>query len=166
VIDRIDRWSGRASLALFRLAAYGGLPALVVLVTLDVALRYLFDAPLRWGRNVNGLLLLVTMFSALPHAWDEGYHIRMELLYNRTRGKTRGLADILASLAGIWVFGLLAAQALRFVPYMWRTHETGEELLLPVWPLMGFMGLCGLVFVLRLLSNPRGRELGDEGGRT
>ncbi|MDX1396674.1 MAG: TRAP transporter small permease [Gemmatimonadota bacterium] len=157
ILDRIDRWSDAASRALFRLASYVGLPSLVVLVTLDVVLRYAFDAPLRWGRNVNGLLLLISMFSALPHAWDRGYHIRMEILYNRTRGAFRGWADVVSALTGIVVLGMLAVQSWLFVPYMARTGETGEELLVPIWPAMGFMGLCALVFVGRMLSNPTGR---------
>jgi len=154
-VSLLDAWSDRAAKWLFRLATYGGLPALVLLVTLDVVLRYAFDAPLRWGRNVNGLLLLVTMFGALPHAWDRGFHIRMELLHDRMRGAVRGWADVMAALSGIFVLGLLAVQSWRFVPYMARTGETGEELLVPFWPFMAFMGTCALVFVLRMLSNPQ-----------
>ena len=70
----IDRWSARAADQLFRLGVYVMMPALVALVTLDVALRYLFNAPLQWGRDVNGVLLLMTIFCALPHAWDRAYH--------------------------------------------------------------------------------------------
>ena len=162
IFDRLDRWSDRAARGLFRVCVWGGLPALVGLVTLDVILRYFFDAPLRWGRNANGLLLLISMFSALPHAWDRGSHIRMELFYNRTRGAARGVADIASALSGIAVFGLLAAQAFAFVPYMARTGETGEELLIPVWPFMGFMGVCALVFVARLIADPMGRATEDE----
>ncbi len=157
VFDRIDRWSDRAARALFNVCVYGGLPALVVLVTLDVVLRYVFDAPLRWGRNVNGLLFLVSMFSALPHAWDRGYHIRMELLYDRMSGVARGWADIVAAVSGIGMLGLLVVQAWRFVPYMARTGETGEELLVPVWPFMAFIGICAFVLVGRMLANPEGR---------
>ena len=154
ILDRIDRWSDAASRALFRLAAYVGLPSLVALVTLDVVLRYAFDAPLRWGRNANGLLLLISMFSALPHAWDRGYHIRMEILYDRMRGTFRGWADVVSALTGIAVLGMLAVQSWVFVPYMARTGETGEELMVPIWPVMAFMGACALVFVGRMLSNP------------
>ena len=138
-----------------------GLPALVALVTLDVVLRYAFDAPLRWGRNVNGLLLLITMFGALPHAWDRGYHIRMELLYERMRGRMRGWADVAAATSGIFVFGLLLAQAWAFVPYMARTGETGEELMVPFWPFMAFMGFCALVLVARMISNPQARSAAE-----
>ena len=164
IFDRLDRWSAAAARGLFGLAVYGGLPSLVLLVTLDVVLRYVFDAPLRWGRNVNGLLLLVSMFSALPHAWDRGYHIRMELLYERTRGAVRGWADVTAALTGIFVLSLLVLQSWRFVPYMARTGETGEELLLPMWPAMAFMGLCALVFAVRMLCNPQARSNEDQEG--
>lgn len=157
LFDRIDRWSERAALWLFHVCVYGGLPALVLLVTLDVILRYVFDAPLRWGRNVNGLLLLVSMFSALPHAWDRGYHIRMELLYDRMGRVTRGWADIVAAVSGIGMLGLMVVQTWRFVPYMARTGETGEELLVPVWPFMAFIGICALVLIGRMLANPSGR---------
>ena len=53
--DRLDRWSERVAYELFRLALYVTMPGLVILVTLDVALRYLFNAPLQWGRDVNGM---------------------------------------------------------------------------------------------------------------
>jgi TRAP-type C4-dicarboxylate transport system permease small subunit len=162
MLELIDRWSSRASLWLYRIGVYGGLPALVVLVTVDVLLRYLFNAPLRWSRDANGLLLLVALFGALPYAWDRGYHIRMELVHSRLRGRQRQLANVLSALSGIIVFGALAIQSVRFVPYMAATWETGEDLMLPLWPFMGFMGVCSLVFVARLLSNPEGEPAEGE----
>ncbi len=165
----VDAWSDRISKALFRVAVDAALPALMALVTLDVVLRYVFNSPLPWGRDVNGLLLLITVFSALPHGWDRGYHIRMEVFYNRLQGRARGVADVATGAAGILFFALMGVQALRFTPYMAATGETGEDLLLPVWPFMLYMGLCSLVLVARLLGNPNGEEqigLGAEGPRT
>ena len=63
---------------------------------------------------------------------------------------------------GIIVFGALAIQSVRFVPYMAATWETGEDLMLPLWPFMGFMCVCSLVFVARLLSNPEGEPAEGE----
>jgi len=157
-IDRLDFWSDRAARALYRVAVDAALPALMVLVSLDVILRYVFNSPLPWGRDVNGLLLLITIFSALPHAWDMGYHIRMEVFYNRFGSRTRIWADV------------ASASAFRFTPYMSSTGETGEDLLLPVWPFMAYMGICALVLVARLIGNPSGEEHigvgagGDQGG--
>ena len=64
--------------------------------------------------------------------------------------------DVLASVSGIIFFGLMAVQGARFVPFMIGIGETGEDLDLPLWPFMGFLSLCALVMVTRLLSNPAG----------
>ncbi len=157
-LEAVDFWSNRISKGLFRIAVDFALPALMVIVTLDVVLRYVFNSPLPWGRDVNGVLLLMVTFSALPHAWDRGYHIRMEVFYNRLQGRARDLADVATGVAGILFFALMGVQALRFAPYMAVTGETGEDLLLPIWPFMAYMGFCSLVLAARLLGNPGGEE--------
>ena len=154
----IDRVSERVSWELFRLGIYFVLPALVVLVSTDVTLRYVFNAPLQWARDVNGLLLLMSIFCALPHAWDRAYHIRMEIFYNKISRDKRRRLDVLAAVAGIVFFGFMAVQGALYVPFMIQTNETGEDLLLPIWPFMAFLALCSLVMVLRLLSNPAASE--------
>ena len=160
-VARFDRWSAVLSVWLYRLGVYGALPALLGLVTLDVVLRYFFNAPLQWSRDANGLLLLVTLFSALPHAWDRNQHIRMEIAYTRLRGAWRSIADVASSLAGVVFFVLLATQALRFARYMWITGETGEDLAAPLWPFMVFIGVSGIVFAARLIANPRAAPPAD-----
>jgi TRAP-type C4-dicarboxylate transport system permease small subunit len=149
-----DVWSAKLAQQLFRLGIYVMLPALVVLVTTDVVLRYVFDAPLQWARDVNGLFLLMSIAAALPHAWDRAYHIRMEVAYERfPPGLKRGV-DVVSAFAGVVFFGLMAFQAAAYVPFMMRTGETGEDLLWPLWPYMAFMALCAALTVVRLIVNP------------
>ena len=77
----------------------------------------------------------------------------------------RRWADVATGAAGILFFALMGIQALRFAPYMAATGETGEDLLLPVWPFMAYMGFCSLVLAARLVGNPGGEEqiaLGSE----
>lgn len=150
----VDAWSTKWSVRLFRLGIYVMLPALVVLVTTDVVLRYVFDAPLQWARDVSGLFLLMSIAAALPHAWDRAYHIRMEVVYDRFPPRMRRAVDVLSAVAGVVFFGLMAAQAAAYVPFMMRTGETGEDLLWPLWPYMGFLSVCAALTVLRLIGNP------------
>lgn len=157
-LERFDTVSGRLSVLLSKFAAFVTLPALMILVSVDVAMRYLFESPLRWAADANGLLLLVTIFSALPHAWDRGYHIRMEILYGKMRGWRRRVADVTAASVGIAFFVAMGVQALRFAPYMARTSETGQDLLMPVWPFMAYLGFCALLLAARLLGNPEERD--------
>lgn len=179
-LQRLDRWSERVSFELFRFGLYVTMPALVGLVSLDVTLRYVFNAPLQWARDVNGLLLLVTIFSGLPHAWDRAYHIRMEVFYSRFSAGRKRFADILSSVSGVIFFGMIAVQAARFVPFMIQTGETGEDLEFPLWPFMGVLSFCAVVVAARIFSNPPGTErhlrypsvspaedeAGDDEGRT
>jgi TRAP-type C4-dicarboxylate transport system permease small subunit len=150
----VDAWSVRWSLRLFRFGIYLMLPALVVLVTTDVVLRYVFDAPLQWARDVSGLLLLMSIAAALPYAWDRAYHIRMEVIYDRFPPRMRRYVDVLSAVAGVIFFGLMAVQAAAYVPFMIRTGETGEDLLWPLWPYMAFLSVCAALTVLRLVANP------------
>ena len=166
IAKALDRWSERASRWLYNLGVYGALPALFVLVTLEVVLRYIFNAPLQWSRDANGLLLLITLFSALPHAWDNGYHIRMEIIHGRLSPRWRSVADVLSALAGFVFFSLLTAQALLFTRYMFVTNETGEDLNAPLWPFMVFVAVCGLVFSARLLANPSATPTRKDGAST
>ena len=117
-------------------------------------LRYIFNAPLQWGRDANGLLLLIVLFSALPHAWDESYYVRVDIIRERFAGRWRVFADVLSAMSGFVVFFLLTVQALCFSQYMFVTHETGEDLAILLWPFMGFVAICGLVLCFRLLMNP------------
>jgi TRAP-type C4-dicarboxylate transport system permease small subunit len=155
----IDNGSARVSEAIYRFGIYVTMPALVALVTLDVVLRYVFNAPLQWARDVNGILLIVSIFCALPHAWDRSYHIRMEVFYARFTTRRRRMADVLSSVSGMLFFGLMAVQAARFVPFMIRTGETGEDWDFVLWPFMAVVSFCAFVMVARIFSNPAGDDL-------
>jgi TRAP-type C4-dicarboxylate transport system permease small subunit len=157
-----DVWSAKLSRQLFRLGIYVMLPALVVLVTADVVLRYVFDAPLQWARDVNGLFLLMSIAAALPHAWDRAYHIRMDVAYERFPPGLKRSVDVLSAFAGVVFFGLMAFQAAAYVPFMVRTGETGEDLLWPLWPYMAFMSVCAALTVVRLIANPSMSTHGHE----
>jgi TRAP-type C4-dicarboxylate transport system permease small subunit len=163
-LGALDAWSAKASHHLFRLGIYVMLPVLVALVTTDVVLRYVFDAPLQWARDVSGLLLLMSIAAALPHAWDRSYHIRMEVVYDRFSLAWRRRVDVLSAVCGILFFGLMSLQAAAYVPFMIGTGETGEDLLWPLWPYMAFLSFCAALTVVRLIANPGMASSEDPGG--
>jgi len=163
MLAAIDRWSARASRWLCNIGVFGALPGLLILVTLDVVLRYVFNAPLQWSRDASGLLLLVALFSALPFAWDQGYHIRMEVVHARLSPRWKNASDVVSAAAAFGFLALLVFQALRFSGYMLVVHETGEDLNAPVWPFMLYVALCGAVLMARLVSNPSADVAPDQG---
>ena len=156
----------QASRWLCNVAVYAALPALFVLVTLDVVLRYIFNSPMQWSRDVSGLLLLVTLISALPYAWDEAYHIRMEILHARLAPVWRNAADIASAAAAFIFLMLLGVQAVMFAYYMFLVDETGEDLNALLWPFMLYVACCGFVFTARVVSNPTAEKVADKGAST
>ncbi len=51
-----------------------------LLVTADVVLRYVFNAPLSWGLEVSSHLLLLFFLLGLAQSFRAGDHISMELV--------------------------------------------------------------------------------------
>jgi len=127
------------------------LPLMTLLITLNVIMRYAFNAPLLWGDEMDGLLLFLVLFLSLTYTWDQKRHIRMEIVYVHLKGWMRSLADLASGITGIIFFGLLGIQCIRDVSYMIRTHETGEELAIPLWPFRIIMALISFVFVFKLI---------------
>jgi len=127
------------------------LPLMILLITLNVVMRYVFNAPISWGEEMDGLLLFLVLFLSMTFTWDQKRHIRMEIVYVKLKGGWRSLADLAAGITGIIFFGLLGVQCIRDVPYMIKTHETGEELGFPLWPFRIIMALISIVFVLKLV---------------
>ncbi len=128
------------------------LPAMVLLVTTDVILRYFFNAPLVWGQEVNSLLLFMFMFLVFSYTWSVKGHISMDILYYRFGRRLRAAADAVSALAGMLFVGLMALQGFRDIPYMLATHESSDELRIVFWPFKLLMALCCSLLFLQLLT--------------
>jgi len=84
----------------------------MVIVCIDVCLRYLFNYPLEWVLETCEYLLLYITF--LPAAWilKEENHVKVDILINRMRPRSRsvltGLTSILGGITmmGITIFGI------------------------------------------------------------
>jgi len=127
------------------------IPVMTFLVVLSVIFRYFFNIPLEWGEEAAELLLFLIVFFSMIYTWDQKRHIRIEIVYEHLKGRLRLIADIVSNVVTIIFFGLLCFQVIRLLPYMIKTHETGEALGVPYWPFWVIMGLIGFIFSLKLV---------------
>ncbi len=127
------------------------LPVMAIIITVNVVMRYFFNAPISWGEEINGLLLFLVLFLSMTYTWDQKKHIRMELVYVHLKGRWRTLSDMITAITGIVFFGLLGLQCIFDIGYMIKTNETGEELHLPLWPFRAMAALISFVFVVKLI---------------
>lgn len=163
IMDMVSALSRRLHIVVTLVA----LPAIAIIVGIDVTLRYVFNAPLTWSFEANELLLIVVTFGALPYVWTRNRHIRMEILYRSMHGIARRVADLVAALAGGLFAVLLSYRMAAQIGTMIRDNESGEYLDVPYWPFSAFISFVGalmaLQFLLHAIEAVFGAESGDPG---
>ena len=130
------------------------IPALIVLVTVDVVLRYVFNASIQGGTEIGGLLLLLVFVASLPYCTLFHGHVYMELVHSRLHGFARTLADLISVLAGLIFMGTFTWASGRMLQDMIKYDEGAMLIDMPLWPFAAAMLVCGvlvtLVFILQL----------------
>jgi len=151
MIDRTALFVRSVSVFIHKLGSYIFLPAMACVVTIDVILRYVFNSPLLWSQEFNGLCLIIVFCASIVQCWSEGKHVSMKLFSRHFKGKMRLLSNALVALSGILFFGFLGFQTFKQILFMIETRETGEFLPIPFWPVRLFIVLCCLLFCIQLL---------------
>lgn len=97
--------------------------AMVVVVTVQVALRYLLNTSIDWSDEVSRLLFVWCMFLAIPLGIREGSHVAVELLVQHF---PPGLRRRLSQACTVAAIGLMAI-------VLWQTvlvaRDTWDELM-------------------------------------
>ncbi len=124
---------------------YVSIPALILILGIDVSLRYVFNSPLIWGSEVSALILLIVFFASLPQVTGIQGHIRMDMLYRLMSPRVKAITDAVTGLCGAIFAVLLAYQSFKSTLEMYRWKEGAEMIAIPYWPFVMFAGICGLI---------------------
>jgi TRAP-type C4-dicarboxylate transport system permease small subunit len=135
IIQRIVTAIDRGTDALHWLAAVICIPALTIVITVDVVMRYVFNAPFDWSIEFNEACLLVILFGSLPYTTKVNGHIRMELIYRTFKGGVLRAANALWAMAGLFFSILLAIRTATEIPFLIKINKNTEFLGIPVWAL-------------------------------
>ncbi len=132
------------------------LVVLLVLTATDVAMRYVFSAPIYGLHEVteSGLVLLVMM--AIPYCSTTDGHVRMDLLDNLFGPKLQGIVDLITGTISLLVLGLLAQRSVGKALDANYYEDTTNFLEMPLWPLYALVafgaGTYALVILNQMLS--------------
>ena len=84
-----------------------GLVFMVVSVSYDVVMRYVFVAPTHWALEVNTFLLAFLCIIPAGDVLRVGGQIRITFLYDRLKPAVKARLDILRAAAGLFFCGIM-----------------------------------------------------------
>jgi TRAP-type C4-dicarboxylate transport system permease small subunit len=113
---------GRLSLA-GGLAGQAGLVFMVVSISYDVVLRYIFVAPTYWALEVNTFLLAFLCVIPAGDVLRLGSQIRITFLYDRLKPAVKARLDILRSAAGIFFCGIMIWKGTDMAWKAWQHND-------------------------------------------
>jgi TRAP-type C4-dicarboxylate transport system permease small subunit len=91
------------------LVAVGFMVAIMMVVTGDVVMRYLFHSPFSWAYDLIALYMMAGVFYfVLSDAHREKMHVGIDILQCRMGTRFRHLADLLTALISLTLFSLIA----------------------------------------------------------
>lgn len=149
------------------LVAVGFMLAIMLVVTADVVMRYLFNSPFAWAYDLIALYLMAGVFYfVLSDAHREKMHVGIDILQARMGPRVRHFADLLTALIGLALFSLIAYVGAHSA---WESFANSEilagDIPWPVWLSAIIVPIGVTLLVLRLLLQLIGHLLGLATGR-
>ena len=143
---------GRALTAISKLlnmfGSYVALPALTLLVTVDVVLRYGFNAPLSWGLEASRHILLVFFLLGLLESFRVGEHVSMELISARLPAWAVRIVSLVQAALLALIFYFIIKKTVDEIPFLYSLPQVTPELQLRVWMFYVFIALVSALTVL------------------
>ncbi|WP_231699381.1 TRAP transporter small permease subunit [Limnochorda pilosa] len=126
-IDRVSEWSGRA-------AAWLTLGAVLIL-TYEVIVRYVFDAPTQWAHDTSTLLLGVMYALTGAYGMVTKNHVGVDILSTRLSPRARATLDAVTSVFFFLFVGVIFWQGWRFFDASFARREFSlNNQAIPIYP--------------------------------
>jgi len=100
---------------------------LVLLVTFNVASRYLFSWGTVWLQEAEWHLLAVIALFGITYTLRHGEHVRVDMLYERMSPRSQHLVDFVSALVLIGVSIMIIRYSMNYVGQSWLTGEQSPD---------------------------------------
>jgi TRAP-type C4-dicarboxylate transport system permease small subunit len=120
---------------------------MLVLVCLNVILRYAFGQPLYWGDEIMIYLMVLMVYLGFGYMLIEGRHVRMTALMERLTVRTQNIVWICTSLVSVvyFIFLLVAAVSMTIDSFQIDFISTITGLPIGPWQVVMCVGLAILL---------------------
>ncbi|MGF7160992.1 TRAP-type C4-dicarboxylate transport system permease small subunit [Rhodoligotrophos appendicifer] len=109
--------------------------AIMVIVAIDVVMRYAFNAPLSWSFDVISIYLMAAaFFLSASDTLRRGHHVAVDIAYEHFSPRLKILSKLVGWIMSAVVFGLMAALAARSALSRWETADViAGAIAWPTW---------------------------------
>lgn len=153
-LRRAIDWLDRGAVFIACVLLFG----LMILVVSDVALRYIFNAPLAWSYEVVSHFLMPGLFFlSVAHTHRSHGHVSVDILHNYVSQRTRYALEAVSSVVITPVFGFIAwITALQTIGQIQSAAALSEGLQLPAWSTTFLMPIGFTLLTIRSFLNAVG----------
>lgn len=131
---------------------------LTVFTTLDVVMRYFFNAPFRGSLEATEFSMAVIVFLGIAYCGLVGGHIGVDLLEKWLDKPSMRFVPVMVNLVGAVLFGLIAVTVVNETVEAWK--QISNMLRMPHWPfrlVVAFgSGLYAIVLLIHAIQAARG----------
>lgn len=90
----------------------------VVLVNLNVLMRYIFNSPIQWCEEVVTSLFVWTVFIGSAYAYRKHAHLGVDIVVNLFKGKVRDTIQFIVSIVELLVLVMLTVISSQYVYHL------------------------------------------------
>lgn len=159
-LTTLERFVNTISSVDKKLAEVAGWVVVLMMLTIsyDVIMRYLFGAPTTWSFEINRYMLIMVVFIGGSYTLPSGGHVSVDIFTENIGGKKKILLDTVTSImAGAYVL-IFLIESSYFTWEAWEQNiKSTEYLAWPLWPIRIFLvigsAMLLLEYVIRILKN-------------
>lgn len=153
VANELNRIGDRISKVLVRVA-FAVVMSMMLLTTVDVLLRYVFDRPIKGAFEVTELMMLMVVALSLGYTQYRKGHIFVELVSSRLPSRAQAINDVAVWLVCLATYALIAWQAIAGGQVQQLKNVTASDVVrIPLYPFYYLLAFGCVVLWLAYLSD-------------
>jgi TRAP-type mannitol/chloroaromatic compound transport system permease small subunit len=106
---------------------------MAVVVTYDVVLRYVFNAPTEFALEVNEYLLLTISWLGGGYVLKHKAHVNVDILYRIFPERAKAITNMITSILFFSFCGVLLWKGCEASVYSFQSHEATQIIKLPLF---------------------------------
>ena len=129
--------------------------AIIVVVLIDVAIRFLFHRPLMWTRDIVIMIGCAMYLLSWADIERRNAHIRVDLIYERFSVRGKAIMDLVSVILFFFPLMLLLAYvSFSWTVESWKINEKSTETFWypPLAPLRSIAFISVILYILQVIG--------------